>query len=73
MSREKPLLGQVAEYRAKRLHYRGPDRQIGHEMVVHDVDVDPVGAGLIDRMHFIAEPGEVRGEDRGGDDRHRFD
>ena len=56
--------------RPKRLHHRRTDRQVGHEMAVHDVDVDPVGAGLIDRAHFLAEPGEVRGEDRGRDDGH---
>jgi hypothetical protein len=34
---------------------RRADRQVGHEMAVHDVDVDPVGAGLVDRAHFLAE------------------
>ena len=37
-------------------------------MAVHDVDVDPVGAGLVDRAHLLAEPGEIGGQDRGGDD-----
>ena len=53
--------------RAERLHHRRADREVGHEMAVHHVDVDPVGAGLVDRAHFLAEPGEVGGEDRGGD------
>ena len=38
-------------------------------MAVHDVDVDPVGAGLVDRAHFLAELGEVGGQDRRGDER----
>jgi hypothetical protein len=29
------------------------------------VDVDPVGPGLVDRAHFLAEPGEIGGQDRG--------
>ena len=29
--------------------------------------MDPVGAGLIDRADFIAEVGEIGGEDRRGD------
>ena len=36
-------------------------------MAVHHVDVDPVGAGLVDRAHFLAQPGEIGREDRGGD------
>ena len=55
--------------RPKRLHDTGADGEVGHEMAVHDVDVDPVGPGLIDRAHFLAEPGEVGGEDGGGDQR----
>ena len=46
----------------------GPNGQVGHEMAVHDVDVDPVGAGLVDRTHFLAEAGEIGGQDGGGDD-----
>ena len=60
-------LGRV---RAERFHDGGPDRQVGHEMAVHHIDVDPVGAGLIDRTHFLAKAGEVRGEDRRRDDWH---
>jgi hypothetical protein len=59
-------LGRV---RAERLHHRRADGEVGHEMAVHHVDVDPVGAGLVDRAHFLAEPGEIGGQDRGGDER----
>ena len=44
---------------SERLHHRGPDRQVRHEMPVHHVDMDPVRARLVDRTHFIAEMGEV--------------
>ena len=37
-------------------------------MAVHDIDMDPVGAGRIDRAHLLAELGEVGGEDRRRDD-----
>ena len=40
------------------------DRDIGHEMPVHHVDMDPVGAGRFDRAHFLAEPGEIGRQDR---------
>ena len=36
-------------------------------MAVHDVDMDPVGAGSVDRADFLAKFGEVGGEDRRGD------
>ena len=47
--------------RAQRLHDVGTDRDVGHEVPVHHVDMDPVGAGGIDRAHLLAEPGEVGG------------
>src|SRR3546814_13958464 len=51
--------------RAQRLHDGGADRQVGHEMPVHDVDVNPVGAGVGDGADLFAQPREVGGpEDR---------
>ena len=44
------------------------DRNVRHEMAVHDVDMDPVGAGGIDRAHLLAELGEIGGQDRRRDD-----
>ena len=58
-------LGRV---RAERLHHRRADGDVRDEMAVHDVDVDPVGAGLVDRAHLLAEPREIGGQDRGGDE-----
>ena len=51
---------------ADRLHHRDADRQIGHEMAVHHVEMDRVGAGCFDLANFVAESSEVSGENRGG-------
>src|SRR5690606_13571442 len=37
-------------------------------MVVHHVEVHPVRARGEHRVHFLAQAGEIRGQDRGGDD-----
>src|SRR5262245_7010990 len=52
----------LAAMRPQRLHDVRPDGDVGHEVAVHHVDVDPVGAGLVDRAHLLAEPGEIRCE-----------
>ena len=44
----------LCRVRAKRLDHGGTDGEVGDEMTVHDVDVDPVRAGLVDRAHFLA-------------------
>ena len=44
------------------------DGDVRHEMAVHHVDVDPVGAGGVDGADLLAELGEVRGENGGGDE-----
>ena len=54
--------------RPQRLHHVRPDRNVGDEMAVHHVDMDPVGAGLIDGADLVAELGKIGGKDRGGDD-----
>ena len=43
----------------------GPIGEIGDVMVVHDVEVNPVGAGGENRVHFLAQPREIRGQNRG--------
>src|SRR5690606_14074192 len=53
--------------RAQRRHHQRPDGEVGDEMAVHDVDVDIVGATLVDGPDLLAEAGEIGGEDRGGD------
>jgi hypothetical protein len=39
---------------AQRLDRLGPHRQRRHEMAVHDVDVDDLGAGLDHLAHLLA-------------------
>ena len=61
--------------RPDRFHDIGPDRDVGDEVAVHHVDMDPVGAGRVDGAHLLAKSGEVGGEDRGRDQDgagHRF-
>mmetsp|Transcript_2000 Transcript_2000/g.9027 ORF Transcript_2000/g.9027 Transcript_2000/m.9027 type:complete len:298 (-) Transcript_2000:14-907(-) len=53
---------------AERVDDEGADGDVGDEAAVHDVDVDPLGAGLIDSLDLGAEGGEVGGEDGWGDD-----
>jgi hypothetical protein len=39
------------------------DRKIGHKMAVHDIDVDPVRTGGVNRPNFFAEFGKVGRQD----------
>ena len=54
--------------RAHRLDDIGAVGNVRHEMPVHHVEMDPVGAGRIDRADLFAQPGEIRRQDRGRDD-----
>lgn len=45
----------------------GPNGDVRDEAAVHNVDVDPVAARLVNGADFISEFGEVCGEDGGGD------
>src|SRR6185369_17372420 len=64
------------EMHVQRLGRRAPNRldddrseaEVGHEATVHDVNVDPVRSGGIDRADFVAEASEIGGEDGRGDD-----
>ncbi len=62
--------GQAAQ-RAKGLDDGGAEGNVGHKMAVHDVEVKPVGAGAVDAGGFGAEAGEIRGQERRGDDHLR--
>uniref|UniRef100_A0A0N5A6Y4 Beta-galactosidase n=1 Tax=Parastrongyloides trichosuri TaxID=131310 RepID=A0A0N5A6Y4_PARTI len=55
--------------RAQGLHHVRADGQVGHEMAVHDIDVDPVGARRFKRADLLAQAGEVAGQDGGADQR----
>ena len=54
--------------RAHRLDDVGAVGNVGHEMPVHHVEMDPVGAGRVDGADFFAQFGEIRRQDRGRDD-----
>jgi len=43
----------------ERLHHAGADRQIRHEMTVHNVDMNVVGASLVDCSDLFTKSGEV--------------
>ena len=45
----------------------GPMVRFGHEVAVHHVDVDEVGAPGLDELDRLGEPREVGREDRRGD------
>ena len=53
--------------RADRLHHVRSEGDHRHEMAVHHVEMDPVGAGGLDRADLLGELREVRGQDRRGD------
>jgi hypothetical protein len=40
------------------------DGEIGNVMVVHDVEVQEIGAGGDHRAHLLAEAREIRGQER---------
>jgi hypothetical protein len=48
---------------SRRFDNHRTDRDIRHEAPVHYVDMDPVGACLIDGTNFFAEPSKIRGQD----------
>ncbi len=49
-----------------------PEGQVGHEVPVHDVDMDQVGAGLLGHLHRLAHLGEIGGQDRRRQHDHRL-
>ena len=48
-------------------HTSGTDREIGHVMVVHHVEVHQVGARRHHALDFFAEPREIGGQNARGD------
>ena len=54
--------------RAHRLDDVGAEGNVGDEMPVHHVEMDPVGAGGIDGADLFAQSGEIRRQDRRRDD-----
>ena len=48
----------------KRLHHRRSDGDVGHEMAVHHIDMDEIGARRLDRLDLRAQPGKIGRQDR---------
>ena len=53
----------LVRVRAHRRDDRRPEGDVGHEMPIHHVEVEHVGAGRRHRAHFGAEHREVGGQD----------
>ena len=49
----------LLRHRTERLDDQWADGDVGHEAAVHDVDMDPVSAGLIHGFHLVAETCEI--------------
>ena len=49
-----------------RSHHRRSEGQVGHEVPVHHVQVQPIGPGLLDPAHLFSETGKVCGQQRWG-------
>jgi hypothetical protein len=48
---------------AERLHRRRTEGEVRHEMAVHHVHMDPVGALILDRPDLAPEIGEIGRQD----------
>jgi hypothetical protein len=59
--------------RADGLHHGGTDGDIGDEVPIHHVDVDPVGARGLDGADFVAQFGEIGRKNRRRDGERAHD
>ena len=50
---------------AQTFHHRRPDRQIGHKMPIHDVNMDHAAAARGSPLHLVRQVGEIGREYRG--------
>ena len=50
---------------AKRLTHHGANREIGHVVIIHDIEVDPVGAGVQYLLDLLAQTREICRKNRG--------
>jgi hypothetical protein len=50
--------------RPQRLHDHRADGDIRHEMAIHHIDMDVIGAGGIDGTDFRAQAGEIGRQNR---------
>ena len=47
----------------------GPEGNVIDEVAIHDVEMEPIGAGRFRAANFVRELGEIRGEEGGSDQR----
>jgi len=52
---------------AQGLTNQRPDRQIGHELIVHDIEVHDIGAGIEYGGDILAQASKIGGKNRRGD------
>ena len=57
------MTSKVLRMGSERLHHHGPDGEIGHEMPVHDVNVDE-SAPAETAAYLFAQAGEIRRQDQ---------
>ena len=48
-------------------HYDRANGDVWHEVTVHDIDVQPIGAGGFDSLDFVLETAEIGGQNRRSD------
>src|SRR5437660_507656 len=58
-------------WRARRFHKRWTERNVIDKMSVHDVAMNPIGAGLFHGADLFGEARKIRGEDGRSYQRHR--
>ena len=63
---EVDLQGQAGD-RAQSLDDRLAETEVGHEDPIHHVEVDAIGAGLLDGPHLVAQPQEIGRQDGWGE------
>ena len=53
--------------RLQSLTHHGAESEVGDIVVVHDIEVNPVGTGGDNIFHLVAQTGEIGGQDGGSD------
>src|SRR5262245_36119102 len=55
-----------ARHGPQRLYDHRSHRNVGHEVPIHDIDVDPIGPGFFRFRYLLTQTGKVSGKDRWG-------
>ena len=45
-----------------RVYDRRTERDVRHKSTIHDIDMDPIGAGFIDRPDFLSKSEQIGGQ-----------